>query len=250
MNVRLSAAGAALRAACLAAALAALGACSTLGKLDEAAELYTLTPKSRFDEGLPNVFWQLTVDTPVAPANVNTGRILLAQTATSSDYYANAAWTDRAPLMVQTLIIDSFENSKRIVAVSRDTIGLRANYILQTDLREFQAEYYHGGPPIVRVRIAAKIVRMPDRQIIGARGFERCYRAKENKLPAIVRAYDDALGSVLRRLVGWTLATPPARPLPDDTALPIERFRDPRTIVEDSRGCPSFGQPIDVPQSE
>ena len=69
--------------------------------------------------------------------------------------------------MVQTRIVDSFENSHKIVAVARESIGLRANYVLQSDLRNFEAMYFYGKPPIVHVRIVAKLVRMPDRQIIG-----------------------------------------------------------------------------------
>lgn len=224
--------------------------CSTLTSLDTVADLFTLTPKSRFDDNLPNVYWQLVVEVPVAAANINTGRIALAQTPTSSDYYANSGWTDRAPLMVQTLLVDSFENTRKIVAVSRDSISVRPNYVLQTDLREFQAEYFHdSGAPIVRVRIAAKIVAMPDRLIIASRAFERCYRAKENKVPAVVRAYDEALGSVMRRLVTWTLSTPPAQPLPEG-AIPTNRFRDPKALGEDSNNCPRFGQQVNTPVAE
>ncbi len=54
------------------------------------------------------------------------------------------------------------------------SIGLRANYVLQPDLRNFEAMYFYGGTPIVNVRIVAKLVRMPDRQIIGVATFQRC----------------------------------------------------------------------------
>ena len=70
-----------------------------------------MTPKSTFDPDLPSVYWQLAVEAPAAAANLNTGRIAIALTPTSTDYYAKAAWTDRAPLMVQTRIVDSFENT-------------------------------------------------------------------------------------------------------------------------------------------
>ncbi len=63
-------------------------------------------------------------------------------TPTSADYYANAAWTDRAPLMIQTLLVESLENSRRIVGVGRDPLSVRPTYVLQSELREFQAEYF------------------------------------------------------------------------------------------------------------
>ena len=52
-----------------------------------------------------------------------------------------------------------------------------------------------------RVRIIAKLVRMPDRQIIGVASFERCVRARADKVPKVVEAFDQALGSVMKRLV-------------------------------------------------
>ncbi|HEX9557825.1 MAG TPA: ABC-type transport auxiliary lipoprotein family protein, partial [Reyranella sp.] len=127
-----------VRLAVCAAAAASLAGCALLQAADP-QDLYTVTPKSTFEPDLPAVYWQLTVEAPAAAANLNTGRIAIAMTPTSSDYYAKAAWTDRAPLMVQTRIVDSFENTRKIVAVARESIGIRANYVLQPDLRNFEA---------------------------------------------------------------------------------------------------------------
>ncbi len=215
-----------------------LAGCQLIDAATEPTDLYTVTPKSTFDQDLPSVFWQLAVEVPAAAANLNTGRIALAMTPTSADYYAKAAWTDRAPLMVQTRIVDSFENTGKIVAVARESIGLRANYQLQPDLRNFEAMYFYGQPPIVRVRIIAKLVRLPDRQIIGVASFERCVRARVDSIPNVVQAFDQALGSVVKRLVAWTLRTPPARVPNDLGTQDIARFRDPRNAHVDTADCP------------
>lgn len=228
-----------------AALLALLGACSLLDKADDPVNLFTVTPKSTFDEGLPTVRWQLIVETPTAAAHLNSGRIALQMTPTSSDYYAGSAWIDRAPLMVQTRAIESFENTKRIVGVGRDPIAVKPNYILQTDLREFQAEYFHGGAPVAHVRIIARMVRMPDRQIVGAAAFERCWRAKADKIPEVVKAFDEALGSVLKRLVAWTLTAAPPYVLQEGMVSPPPRGGD--AGVDNSAGCPKAGQNIQTP---
>jgi cholesterol transport system auxiliary component len=227
--------------------LVALAGCQILNAVTEPLDLYTVTPKSTFDPDLPDVFWQLTVEEPAAAGNLNTGRIAIAMSPTSSDYYSKTAWTDRLPLMVQTRIVDSFENTHKIVAVSRDSIGLRPNYVLQTDLRNFEALYYYGGAPIVRVRIVAKLVRMPDRQIIGVASFERCVRARADKVPSVVEAFDQALGSVMKRLVAWTLTTPPAQSPSDSAPYDIARYRNPAKGLQDSLGCPAGNDTSKVP---
>jgi len=184
-----------------------LAACQVPGTGDP-PQLYTLTPKSAFAGDLPTVEWQLIVETPVAAAGLSTSRIALQRSPLQLDYFARANWTDSAPLMVQTLLIESFENSKRIVAVSRESTNLRADYVLKTDLREFQAEYDGGGPPLVRVRLSGKLVRLPERTIIASRSSELAVRATSTDMQSIIGAFDDALGKVLREQVEWTLRAP------------------------------------------
>ena len=108
-----------LRLAACAAAAVVLAGCELIKAAEEPVDLYQITPKSTFDPGIPAVYWQLAVVVPQAAANLNTGRITLAHSPTQFDYYAKVAWTDRAPAMVQTRIIDSFENSGKIAAVAR-----------------------------------------------------------------------------------------------------------------------------------
>ncbi len=239
-----------VRWAACAAAVAALAGCELIKAAEEPTDLYTITPKSTFDAGLPAVLWQLSVDPPVAAANLNTGRIALAMSPTSSDYYSKTAWTDRAPLMVQTRIVDSFENSHKIVAVARESFALRANYVLQTDLRNFEAMYFYGGTPIVHVRLVAKLVRLPDRQIIGVATFERCVRARADKVPKVVEAFDQALGSVMKRLVSWTLRTPPPKPPSDTAPYDIGKFRNPENALLDSENCPKGNDASRVPLTD
>jgi len=240
MNLRL--------VACAAALL--LGGCQLINAAEEPTDLYTITPKSTFEPDMPAVFWQLAVEEPNASAYLNTSRIAIAQSATSSDYYAKTGWTDRAPLMVQTRIVDSFENSHKIVAVARESIGLRANYVLQSDLRNFEAMYIYGKPPIAHVRIVAKLVRMPDRQIIGVGSFERCVRARADKVPKVVEAFDQALGSVMKRLVAWTLRAAPPRPPSEESPYDINKYRNPNNAYVDSENCPKGNDTSMVPLTD
>jgi cholesterol transport system auxiliary component len=238
-----------LRWAALAAVLL-LGGCELIKAAEEPTDLYTITPKSTFFPDMPSVLWQLSVEVPVASANLNTGRIAIAQSPTSSDYYSKTAWTDRAPVMVQTRIVDSFENSHKIVAVARESIGLIPNYVLQTDLRNFEAMYFYGGNPIAHVRIVAKLVRMPDRQIIGVATFERCVRARADKVPKVVDAFDQALGSVMKRLVAWTLQAAPPRPPDASSPYDINKYRNPVNAITDSADCPKGNDASMVPLTD
>ncbi len=194
-------------AAALALALAA-GACALPGGGDP-PQLYTLTPKSTFDPNLPRVEWQLIVERPVASAGINTPRIAVQRTVLTLDYFARANWTDQAPALVQTLLVESFENTKKIRAVSRESTQLRADYVLQTELREFQAEHdTPGKPPQAHVRLNGKLIRMPDRTIIDSQTADRTARAERNDMESVVLAFDEALGKVMKQMIEWALVAP------------------------------------------
>ena len=189
------------------------------GSKDEPPRLYVLTPKSTFPKDLKTVKWQLLVESPISPAGLNTARIALQDSPIELRYFQLANWTDFAPKMVQALIIESFENSGRIVSVGREQIGLRSDFVLKTELREFQAEYDQRLPdgtkdlgpsaaaPWARVRINIKLVKMPQREIVATQTFERRVRAKANTMSEIIGAFDAALGRTLKSIVVWTLKT-------------------------------------------
>jgi cholesterol transport system auxiliary component len=168
-------------------------------------ELFRLTPKSTFNEDLPTVDWQLVLEPPVADAGLDSTRIALQRNPTQIEYYARSGWTDRAPLMIQTLMVESFENSKKIVSIGRESIGLRADFILKTELRELQAVYFNGDVPEAWVRVNAKLVQMPRRAIVASQSFDARIAAAADTLPDVIEAFDSALGKVLRNMVQWTL---------------------------------------------
>ncbi|MGD1878136.1 MAG: ABC-type transport auxiliary lipoprotein family protein [Kiloniellaceae bacterium] len=168
-------------------------------------ELYRLTPKSTFRQDLPTVDWQLVLEPPVADAGLDSTRIALQRNPTQIEYYARSGWTDRAPLMIQTLMVESFENSKKIVSIGRESIGLRADFILKSELRELQAVYFNGDVPEAWVRLNSKLVQMPRRTIVASQSFDARIPAAADNLPDVIEAFDEALGKVLRSMVEWTL---------------------------------------------
>lgn len=202
-----------LRAA-LAAAVAALAlsGCAgfipgTLAGIAEPTALYVLTPKSTFPD-VPKVTRQLVVETPTAAAGINTDRIAVQPNPLSMEFFPGARWVDRAPLLVQTLLIETFENSGGIGAVGRSAVGLRADFSLVTDLREFQARVRSDdpqGPVEVLVRLNLKVVDSYDDRIVGSESFQRVARAASNDMLDVVAAFDEALGRAMRDAVVWSL---------------------------------------------
>ena len=187
-----------------------LAGCGSLQLLPQpmAPQLYVLRPPIVPPMGAP-VRWRLSVGTPDAPASLDTARIALSRSPTTMDYFANAAWNDRAPLLIQRLLIQTFDASGRIVSVDRDTAGLENDYLLETEIRDFEARYQTPtGAPRVRIAIQAKLARMPQREIVAGLNATQEAQASANDLDSIVSAFDQAAGAAVAQIAAWTLNAP------------------------------------------
>ncbi|WP_422062858.1 ABC-type transport auxiliary lipoprotein family protein [Shimia sp.] len=192
----------------------AISGCSGLGTLSRATaptDLYTLTPKSTFSSGLPRISQQLLVSEPTASSAVNTDQVAVQPTPYQFEYLPRARWVDRAPVMLQTLLIESYENSGKVAAVGRSSVGLRPDYLIVSDLREFQARI----PKVeteevaleVHVMLNMKIVDNFDDRIIGSKSFEEILYAPSDDMDDVVLVFDNALGKAMRKSVEWSVKT-------------------------------------------
>lgn len=194
----------------LGGAAVTLAACGgILGPTNPPAQIYLLQPNFGPVNG-PTVSWQLAVEQPTAIDSLNRQRIALYR-GDVMDYYADAEWTDQAPALVQTLIVQAFEKSGHISAVARDSDGLHADYLLQSELRDFEARYDSpDGAPNVVVTIVGRLLKTPGREVIATVNSSHQQRASENKIPATVEAFNVATAQCLEEIVGWALRAPGA----------------------------------------
>ncbi|MCR9127304.1 MAG: ABC-type transport auxiliary lipoprotein family protein [Rhodobacteraceae bacterium] len=204
------------RQAVLALGLAlGLGGCAGLQSLTavtQPTDLYLLSPKSTFDQRLPRLSDQLVIMEPTATAAVDTDRIAVQPTPLRVQYLPAARWVDRAPVIIQALLIESFENSGKVGAVGSSAVGLRADYTIVTDVREFQALVRPATADLperleIIVRLNVKLVFSDVDRIIGSASFERRVFATSEAAPDVVEAFDKALGGTMREAVEWSVRT-------------------------------------------
>ena len=185
---------------------AGLAGCGLVPDVNKPLTLYTVKPKLSLAQEPAKVGWQLVVAEPTAERDIDTTRIALTRTANVIEYFADGNWSDTAPKMVQAKMIEAFESTNAIVAVGRDAAGLRADYVLQSDLRDFQADYINGAAA-AHIRLIAKLVQMPDRRITRTVSAEASAPAGSKDVAAIVVAFEQALGQALSQVVTGILAT-------------------------------------------
>ena len=169
--------------------------------------LYELQAPTEFQSGLSATSRQVLVDVPISSAGIDTPRIALVRADGVMAYYKDASWTDRVPVMMQTMIVTAFDNSGLLPAVGRENVGLRADYLFKTDLLAFEADYRKGAVPEVVVAINAKLITMPRRMILTGQSFTARVQAESDSISSVRDAFQQASDMVLKDMVKWTVQT-------------------------------------------
>jgi cholesterol transport system auxiliary component len=188
-----------------------LSACGggLLGPSQEPPKIYVLQPQLRALDDAPARTWQLAIAQPDAAQTFQTARIAL-QRGQTMDYYADVEWTDSTPHLLQSLLVQAFETSGRIRGVAPESAGVHADYVLETEIRSFEARYQgDNGPPTAVVSVVARLVSAGRGEVVGTFQVSHEAQAAQNSVPAAVEAFDQATSQTLEDIAGWTLKTAP-----------------------------------------
>jgi|SRR5450631_2210641 cholesterol transport system auxiliary component len=141
---------------------------------------------------------QLAVLRPDATLPANSDRIVVRTDPQSVAYLTGAQWADTLPALVQSRLIDSFQNAHLVRAVGRP--GMLADVSLQTGIRRFELDAARGE---AAVEISAQLLN-PSGRIIAGRMFSGTVPVGSTDPAAIATALDAALAQVMRDIVIWT----------------------------------------------
>ena len=200
------------RAFLLSAAAFGLAGCSDLVGPPAASPIYVMRPSFPVAPAA-KVPWSLALVRPGAPSALDTDRIALIQPGGVMDYYAQAQYPDSLPDIVATALLDAFTRSQALPGVGRVAEGLRSDYHLFTDIRDFEARYaVADGIPDAVVTLDARLVVSRGRAMAGNMSATRTVRASANSVPAVTQALTQALAGVVSEIVAWSLAFPMPQP--------------------------------------
>jgi len=140
------------------------------------------------------------------------GDRILTLSGGQAAYVAAARWVSPASVLFDEALMRAFDANPGPARLAARGEPLRTAYALRLDVRDFYAVYDHGpkAAPEVVVRLRMSLTRSADQVALGEQVFEARVRASDNRVGAIVAAFDAAVGQVLAELVDWTnrLATP------------------------------------------
>ena len=160
--------------------------------------------------------WQLAIEEPVAIDPIASSRIVLVPEDRVYGVFKGARWTERGPRLIQTLLVQAFENTGRITGVGRTRASIRPDFALVSELRAFQAEYPIGGANEVSVVLSARMVRHITNQAVSARVFTARAPIEGKGVTTAVASFARALDELIPQVVDWAFEvgnatlTPPA----------------------------------------
>lgn len=148
------------------------------------------------------VDWSLVVDDPRATRAFDTVKIAVSTAPGKIEYYAAAEWADRAPRLFQSALVQSFEDSERILAIGdRGSIPL-GDFVLQTDIRHILLDVREGAPA-ASVSIYARLSDGRGR-IYAARPVTARALVKSESADDVIAAFNEAFDEALAEIVAWT----------------------------------------------
>lgn len=194
------------RLTCLVVLAAALSGCALANVASgPAPQMFTLTAHSLAagTGDMSSAKVDLLVDGYYSSAAIDTGRIVYLPNPNELKYIAGARWADLAPLMIQSLTVETLEKSGRFASVAARGSEISGDYMLKGDIRQFAAEK-NGDVTQVHVDLFMRLVTRVDNKVIATKDFSTILPVAGSGIEPMVQAFDAALAQVLSDLTLWT----------------------------------------------
>ena len=190
----------------LGALAALLAGCGSIGGPKTEVKVYSPATAVTVDAAWPKVDWSLSVGVQAANAMLDSPRIAVRPTANEMQTYKGARWADNAPDLLQTALVEAFEDSGRIPSVMRIGGGsTRGDYGLWIEVRQFET-VYDGATPDAVIEVQARLVKLRGGGLVATKRFRHAVPGRTPQVDDIVSAFGEAMSALGTDVVGWTLA--------------------------------------------
>ena len=195
-------------AAAIAIAALATTACGSLLETQlPSSTSYVLAPAPASSVGIARSEADLSIGRPDLAPGLDSERIAVLK-GRQLDYYRGAQWGGRITEVVQTLLVDSFQDQQLFRSVTPEQSRVASEYVLDITVRDFQAEYASDNDaPTARVTILGRLIRVTDRQLVDTFAATAQSKASDNRMSAVAAAFETAAHKVVLELAQKTAAT-------------------------------------------
>lgn len=181
-----------------------------------APPVLTYTPADPTDAPLaPRVDGVLVVARPDAGPGLDSDGIAVALPGHRLDVLSGARWSAPVPELVQAYLVRALSARGGFRAVVSDRSAFTGEFLLQTEVRAFTAEYAaRGEPPRIRVWLHGELGRAHERSLLASVEATGEAQATEDRQAAVIAAFEVALAAAAHDLGAQAHAAALAAPAP------------------------------------
>lgn len=144
------------------------------------------------------------------------GDRILAVTGSQTAYLAGARWVSTADQLFTESLTSAFAERSRQTRLIGPREFSRSTLSLDIDVRTFEVRYAHeGAAPMVHVTARGRILQFPERDVLDERIFTVAHPAAENRVSAMVTAFEAAVADINSQIVDWTDVVAANAPTPE-----------------------------------
>ena len=154
--------------------------------------VYVLAAAPAVSNAAANSIVDLAVSRPTVAPGLDTDRIAVLRASRELDFYREAQWGTALPQVAQALVVGSLQNQKLFRSVTTEQARVTANYLIDLEVRDFQAEYASDSAPTIRVTFVGSLIRIKDRKLVASIPSTITVPAAENRLSSVIEAFESA----------------------------------------------------------
>jgi len=145
---------------------------------------------------------QLLVAEPTALKALDSENIVVRLSNSEVQYLANSQWSDRLPRMVQSKLVEAFQDTGHLGGVGRPGQGLAIDYQVVTDIRAFEVDTKNN---VANIEISVQLLNDRNGTVRAQDVFRASARVSGTGNANFVKALDSAFAAASRDIVAWTL---------------------------------------------
>ena len=182
----------------------ALSGCALIKPPKPPPETFDISAPREFPKLRAGTRAQILVKAPTTLKALNSQNIVVKPTPSVITYLSGAQWSDDLPVMVQTKLVEAFENTGRAGAVAKPGDGLVIDYQILTAIRAFEVVATGTGKTAV-IEFSLKLLSDRSGRVLKSRIFHASVAFSGGKNDDYVGALDRAFDKVARDIVIWVL---------------------------------------------
>ncbi|TWF49712.1 ABC-type transport auxiliary lipoprotein family protein [Neorhizobium alkalisoli] len=146
---------------------------------------------------------QILVPVPTAVKMLDSDQVVVRVSPSEVQYLADSRWGDTLPKLVQSKLVEAFENTGRLGGVGKPGQGLAIDYQIVTDIRSFEVSTV--GARVATVEISAKLLNDRNGSVRAQNVFKASVPVSGTENRRFIEALDRAFSKVGAEIVDWSL---------------------------------------------